>query len=135
LDFAYGYPWPALHWWCRGSGNINPQGAIGFGPTPYVFDVAAGRTLEKNSVTYFPRHLLPYAPVWGGLVADVLLVYATLVWLMWAVGLTRAWWRRHRGRCEACGYDMAGIGRGVCPECGHERDPRDSPAEPGSSRA
>lgn len=30
-----------------------------------------------------------------------------------------AWWRRKNpGACGKCGYDLAGLGGGVCPECG-----------------
>jgi hypothetical protein len=36
-------------------------------------------------------------------------------WGWWASG--RAWRRRRRGQCTACGYDRRGIS-GLCPECG-----------------
>jgi hypothetical protein len=36
-----------------------------------------------------------------------------------AVGIVARPRRRHRpGRCDTCGYDLAGLKDGVCPECG-----------------
>lgn len=29
-------------------------------------------------------------------------------------------WLSRRARCRGCGYDLRGIGSGVCPECGRE---------------
>jgi hypothetical protein len=34
------------------------------------------------------------------------------------------WRRSRRGRCTSCGYDLAGLGQPICPECGRERDVR-----------
>ncbi|MCB9838448.1 MAG: hypothetical protein H6813_03840 [Phycisphaeraceae bacterium] len=45
---------------------------------------------------------------------------------------SRRWWRavksrlrRGKNRCVACEYDLAGLGAGVCPECGEVFDPGD----------
>ena len=33
-------------------------------------------------------------------------------------GPVRRFWRKARGRCEPCGYDLTGNRSGRCPECG-----------------
>ena len=33
-------------------------------------------------------------------------------------GPVRRWWRRRRGRCVTCDYDLTGNRSGRCPECG-----------------
>lgn len=52
-------------------------------------------------------------------VLDALGVVLLGVWLWLLTGAVRARWRRPRpGCCARCGYDRAGLGGGVCPECG-----------------
>lgn len=62
--------------------------------------------------------VVPYGPVWSGIVGNSLVgaigIWALVV-LPAAVRLAR---RRRRGCCVACGYELAGVGGGVCPECG-----------------
>jgi predicted amidophosphoribosyltransferase len=35
-------------------------------------------------------------------------------------GPIRRHFRRRRGLCEKCGYDLTGNTSGICPECGRE---------------
>ena len=35
-------------------------------------------------------------------------------------GPLRRWWRRRKGLCIKCGYNLTGNESGVCPECGTE---------------
>jgi hypothetical protein len=68
------------------------------------------------------RHAcLSLMPVWPGFAANTLL-YAALAWVpLRGVGTLRRWRRSRRGRCPACGYDLAGLAAGTaCPECGWE---------------
>jgi hypothetical protein len=57
--------------------------------------------------------------------AIVLLGGAAATWLLYQcdrpdeLDHLRRRWRRRRGRCEQCGYDLTGNKSGVCPECGH----------------
>lgn len=37
------------------------------------------------------------------------------------VFVLRSRWRRRRGRCGRCGYDLAGLVAGRCPECGAQQ--------------
>jgi hypothetical protein len=59
-------------------------------------------------------------PHWPGFAINTIF-YAAMLWLLWiAPGKIRRFIRVHRGRCPACGYQIApggGIGP-VCSECG-----------------
>ncbi len=76
------------------------------------------RTVGQVQTPFGPQPLLP---VWPGFVVNTLLfaapwVFALLV--MYAAGAARRRYRRRRGRCIACGYDLRGLSGAVCPECG-----------------
>ena len=48
------------------------------------------------------------------------LVTALMAWLIWRDGFVRGW-RASRSRppqCPACGYNLSGLDRCRCPECG-----------------
>jgi hypothetical protein len=51
-------------------------------------------------------------PLW--IVLVLMSLPTCLAWWGWA----RARWRARIGKCRGCGYDLAGISTGVCPECG-----------------
>src|SRR5690606_3119238 len=64
---------------------------------------------------------LPMRPIPACFVADVMLYAGAWYLLLRGIPALRRWRRRRRGRCEACGYDLAGVPGGVCPECGGAR--------------
>lgn len=62
------------------------------------------------------RLTLPVAPIWPGLVANVL-SWSAAAWATFAIPRSlRARSRRKRGLCSACGHPLAG--GPACPECG-----------------
>jgi ankyrin repeat protein len=70
---------------------------------------------------------LPIEPIWPYFVVNAFLLGTawlaiTLIPSIWR--LNRAIRRRLRGRCEICGYSLAGISAEVCPECGRKRGDR-----------
>src|SRR5262245_32202201 len=102
------------------------------GPTstraPSVYLVRHGfaqgaAVLQPQSLA--PIRVVPYRPVWVGLVVNT--VFYGLVWWaiisagVWLVGGGRAQARLRRGHCPACGYDLLGNVAEGCPECGWNR--------------
>ena len=66
------------------------------------------------------RTYIPTNPIWPGLLANTLFYAALAMTPMVLLRWRRTRWRRARGLCVACGYEL-GEGVGVCPECGFGR--------------
>lgn len=62
------------------------------------------------------RVVIPYKPIWAGLIGDVVVLGAGAAGIVWFVKWNVRSVRRFRGRCEGCGYEVRGLA--VCPECG-----------------
>ena len=79
------------------------------------------------------HNILPLRPVWPGFVVNTLLftmpAYLVLVIVGAGTAMLRRSRRRRRGMCTACGYDLAGLNGGRCPECGHAYSPATIAAE------
>jgi len=58
--------------------------------------------------------VLPFRPIWSGQAASAGFWLA----LVLGVQMGRRTWRRRRGRCASCGYDLRGSVSRVCSECG-----------------
>jgi len=130
-EFAAGWPFRS-HWmyvdylregdpWVSSivdRSSLRVHGAITFSPPK-------SRSLFVNDPILTQR-ALPLLPIWRGLIFNVA-VYSALPLVVLVVRplvirviRTR---RASRGRCVACGYDLAGIsgdagGEVICPECG-----------------
>jgi hypothetical protein len=68
------------------------------------------------------RRWAPARPIWPGFAINTIF-YAAILWLLWIArrtpGKIRRFIRVRRGRCPACGYQIAeGVGP-RCSECGH----------------
>ena len=76
-------------------------------------------TRSQEPLSYDTKQrLLPLHPVLQGFVIDTLFYAGLLGAVRLAqTALLRAF-RRRRGLCISCGYDLAGITAVVCPECG-----------------
>ncbi len=90
---------------------------------------APGPPDRQNLMT---ERVVPYRPLWGGLVANTL-IYGSIWWvLLFGVASTRRALRRRHGRCGSCGYRLSPDLGERCPECGranHLATPT-SPASP-----
>jgi hypothetical protein len=106
LAFATG--WPFLSMWCRAGGDSNASAPL---PTAWSPAITSAPT-----ETGYPAHVLPLAPIWGGLLANVALY--TLPWIL-VLGAPRVairFSRRHRGLCPVCAYPIGSSP--ICAECG-----------------
>lgn len=72
--------------------------------------------------------VIPFRLIWRGVFVNTM-CYAAAWWgLFVLVRLPRRVqrWRRGKGACRWCGYDLGGIAGSVCPECGRVPTPREA---------
>lgn len=124
ISDGYGWPLPALgfHFHGRGRGNTTTG------------DVVGGIELSPRATGgwYDPR-ALPLTPIWPGLAVDLAVATALMILVLDGFRTIRTTFRRRRGRCASCGYDLRGLAHSRCPECGQAPAQRPvSPAIPAS---
>ncbi len=121
-EVAYGWPFKSFryeHVW-----TTHP---VGFSGRLYYFkEVRGGLILVQppaGATSYRWRqsmHAMPLEPIGAGFAANALL-FGFAVWLPFQVRrVLRLRFRRRRGLCGECGYDLRGHGSETirCPECG-----------------
>jgi hypothetical protein len=74
-----------------------------------------------------PGASLPILPLWPGFLVDTAFWGGAAFLVCSVPGFVRRRARRRRGRCVRCGYELAGVGGGVCPECGDSGEPQRGP--------
>lgn len=105
--FESGFPFRSSWGWKR----VNLTGP------PFVLE--EGGLITLRGLPRGPDHVLPYLPLWRGLILNTLF-YAAIWWALLAVPrLIRRTRRARKGLCRSCGYDMRGLANTPCPECGH----------------
>jgi hypothetical protein len=110
VEDARGWPFLALRSW------YNPS-------PPSAADLHGAIALDKDLTPESPAKLLPYIPLWHGLLADTGLFGGAWFLLLLVPAIARRRYRSRRGLCPRCGYDLrGGVARG-CPECGWNRSP------------
>ncbi len=80
------------------------------------FGFVRGRMYSQPNNLYSSTVYGVFCASW--VVVVLLGTYPTLAFVR---GPLRRWRRRRQGRCQKCGYDLAGNVTGVCPECGTAR--------------
>ena len=102
------YGWPC---WCLTSGDVYVRGGGSNANAPFQ-SYGTQFTICGRDM-YVPTRI-----VWPGLALNTLLLSPASL-LALRPGWLRAWSRKRRGHCPACGYDLSGIPAGTkCPECG-----------------
>lgn len=85
------------------------------------FDGAASAEVIPSWLFYhsnqWPTHI-----IWRGMIVNVLF-FAAVLGSPWWIRALRRWWRARTGRCVRCGYSIAGLKSGKCPECGWAAPP------------
>jgi len=119
IEYAVGFPWPAL--WCglyEENPTLPPE-ALGWRGGIALWPPITGAYRSSAELG-----ALPYRPHWPGLLGN--LGVWTLAWVGVLVAVP-AWCRhrrRRRGWCPQCGYDLGGAINAICPECGWNKDPK-----------
>ena len=122
-----GYGWPLVSWDAffnkpqSGPQKWQTQTLLGIElPTPRWLLVIQSGEYMSNLKKKLPPTILPVVPRLEGLVPSAVF-YGALGYVVLAGRRgVRAWRRRRRGACVACGYILgAGVGA-VCPECGRK---------------
>jgi hypothetical protein len=105
-----GWPFTALWGWSMSESGLPDARDEASG----IIEVPMLRSLHGQT----DQTDLPYLPVWSGLAANTA-VFALVWWcLVSGPPLLRRKWRRRRGHCPACGYDLRASAGKPCPECG-----------------
>ena len=94
---------------------------IGFGDQQSIFYRGVEAPSFMTALLGDPSARLPLRPRPLAFLGNALIYTVVLLTLhaVWYEGRER--WRTRRGRCAACGYDIAGVER--CPECGETCTP------------
>ena len=106
--------WPALcwMWWGTGPQRIEEAPLVHGG---LIIDDCSNPTDWGRTC-----RILPYLPIWRGLMLNVL-IYSSMIGLVYmSVGVSTRWYRCLRGQCQQCGYFNANNSH-RCPECGWRR--------------
>ena len=115
---AHGWPLYCLRW-SRDYRNIKGGFQIGH---PSMFQHSYKTRNSSSHASFQTYTVVPFLPIWKGLVLNTLL-YAAILWLLilgqWTL---HRMLRRKRGCCIKCGYDLRGDTSQGCPECGWGRE-------------
>ena len=119
-EHATGWPLPAAWYEFVVTPKPGAPAAISIGGGIALPDDPARTQIQSWGWSSRAR-ALPLRPIWVGLGADVAVYACAWVVPLGVIGAARRWRRERLGMCGACGYSMAGLRGGVCPECGNRR--------------
>lgn len=116
MQMRLGWPARSMGYWHDGYYGWGSHGwASGMDRKPrtaWGYEVKAGMPPFEGAV-------IPLEPLWTGLAINTGVFGAVVFAGGLALGRGRGAWRRRRGRCVACGYEVGILDK--CPECGRAR--------------
>jgi hypothetical protein len=101
--FGYGFPWTSMR-------------SVVFAGSGMAFTTQV-QPLWRLTIAG-RKVALPVFPAWRGLLLNTSLYAFAALLVACALSRARRSYRRRRGQCRACGYDLVGIVSNICPECG-----------------
>lgn len=113
----YGFGWPFTCLWYQVLGQDQGMTVIGA-------ELRGGVLLsgQPSTVGDARCRIIPLWPAWPGLLGNTLTFAAAWMMVLLLVPMFVRTWRRRRGLCPACAYDLRGTPAGApCPECGAPR--------------
>jgi hypothetical protein len=117
MDFAFGWPVPAMHVRLDGNRAANTGSTSGI-------DLHGICGMKVGRIEYYPTcRALPLRPLRSGFILDSACFAAMLLGLITATGalgrFRRARRRARLNHCPSCNYDRTGLpAASPCPECG-----------------
>lgn len=119
--FAEARGWPFPCFWCEFTMETDAAFQISAKAHGAIQIPSIRQSKGRWSGTY--PAVLPWRPLWAGLIADA--VFYSALWAcpplaFMAMGALRRARRTNRGQCPGCGYPLAGVQPARCPECGLE---------------
>jgi hypothetical protein len=112
--FRFGFPWRSLTWDDLSTGaSVNIPAVMDYHMKMYE-RAGIDRGIGVSFIS--PGRRLPIAPIWGGLILNIL--FWSSLWFFPGViwRSARYFLRKRRGLCLVCGYAIEDLER--CPECG-----------------
>ncbi len=119
--YRAGWPIRAMEGESRPTTTGKPEYAWAV-PLSSIVTLRAVLVVGKAKVwTSSATRLVPLRPIWPGFLGNTVLYAVVALGMIGGAWLVRRAYRRWRGCCIGCGYDLRGdLDRG-CPECGDKR--------------
>lgn len=104
------------------------------GPGNLKYEVRGGIPIPRDEEdSWREPNVLPFAPLWSGLIGDT--AFFAVIWsvVLGVPPACRGSYRRRRGLCPRCAYDLRHDLATGCPECGWNRPQAGSPPLPAAA--
>lgn len=109
--------WPALAFWCELVAAPHPR------PSSVRANGGISLSATDGSVSIGAFRCIRYHPIWPGVALDTAFYAALWTIPILATPLAKRHYRRRRGACPSCAYDLRSDLTQGCPECGWRRTP------------
>lgn len=122
VDEEGAFGWPMLAMWCSYHTDtwvLNKDGTRTWQRARNESLFQPSASLQRLLPAGLGDRPLPLRPIVVGFAADTALYSFAWWFALFVAKKTRRWWRRAKGQCEHCVYDLRGTSSDRCPECGN----------------